>query len=157
MEIDVLTGQIQLSRVDILEDTGESISPGIDVGQIEGAFVMGIGYWLTEVLVYDMSNGALLTNRSWNYKPPGAKDIPVDFRIRLIQTGDNPYGVLRSKATGEPALTMAIVVVFALRYALRSAQKDAGRPDDWIPLGSASTPDQIFLKASNAYEQYKLK
>uniref|UniRef100_A0A182V3I2 FAD-binding PCMH-type domain-containing protein n=1 Tax=Anopheles merus TaxID=30066 RepID=A0A182V3I2_ANOME len=157
VEIDVLTGQIQLSRVDILEDTGESISPGIDVGQIEGAFVMGIGYWLTEVLVYDMSNGALLTNRSWNYKPPGAKDIPVDFRIRLIQTGDNPYGVLRSKATGEPALTMAIVVVFALRYALRSAQKDAGRPDDWIALGSASTPDQIFLKASNAYEQYKLK
>uniref|UniRef100_A0A182R8Q6 FAD-binding PCMH-type domain-containing protein n=1 Tax=Anopheles funestus TaxID=62324 RepID=A0A182R8Q6_ANOFN len=157
IEIDVLTGNIQLTRVDILEDTGESLSPGIDVGQIEGAYVMGIGYWLTESLIYDMTNGALLTNRSWNYKPPGAKDIPVDFRIRLIQTGDNPFGVLRSKATGEPAFTMAIGVVFALRYALRSAQKDAGRPDDWIPLGSASTPDQIFLKASNAFEQYKLK
>ncbi|XP_053666571.1 uncharacterized protein LOC128715686 [Anopheles marshallii] len=157
IEVDVLTGAVQLTRVDILEDTGESLSPGIDVGQIEGAFVMGIGYWLTESLVYDMTNGALLTNRSWNYKPPGAKDIPVDFRIRLIQTGDNPSGVLRSKATGEPALTLAIGVVFALRNALRSAQKDAGRPDDWIPLGSASTPDQIFLKASNAFEQYKLK
>uniref|UniRef100_A0A182SK28 Aldehyde oxidase/xanthine dehydrogenase second molybdopterin binding domain-containing protein n=1 Tax=Anopheles maculatus TaxID=74869 RepID=A0A182SK28_9DIPT len=104
-----------------------------------------------------MTNGALLTNRTWNYKPPGAKDIPVDFRIRLIQTGENQVGVLRSKATGEPAMSMGVVVVFALRYALRSAQKDAGRPDDWIALGSAMTPEQIFLKASNACEQYTLK
>uniref|UniRef100_A0A240PPU5 FAD-binding PCMH-type domain-containing protein n=1 Tax=Anopheles epiroticus TaxID=199890 RepID=A0A240PPU5_9DIPT len=156
IEVDVLTGSVQLTRVDILEDTGESMSPGIDVGQIEGAFVMGIGYWLTESLVYDMSTGVLLTNRTWTYKPPGAQDIPVDFRIRLIQTGDNPFGVLRSKATGEPAMTMSIVVLFALRYALRSAQKDAGRPDEWIALGSASTPDQIFLKACNTYDQYKL-
>uniref|UniRef100_A0A182IX03 Aldehyde oxidase n=1 Tax=Anopheles atroparvus TaxID=41427 RepID=A0A182IX03_ANOAO len=156
IETDLLTGNIQLTRVDILEDTGESLSPGIDVGQIEGAFVMGIGYWLTESLVYDMSNGALLTNRSWNYKPPGAKDIPVDFRIKLTQIGDNQAGVLRSKATGEPALTMSVVVLFALRHALRSAQKDAGRPDDWISLGSATTPEQIFLKASNTIEQFKL-
>ncbi|XP_053675021.1 uncharacterized protein LOC128725312 [Anopheles nili] len=156
VEVDILTGNIQLKRVDILEDTGESLSPGIDVGQIEGAFVTGIGYWLTESLVYDMASGALLTNRTWNYKPPGAKDIPVDFRIRLLQNGGNPFGVLRSKATGEPALTMSVVVVFALRYALRSSQKDAGRLDVWIPLGSASTPQQIFLKAFNTAEQYLL-
>ncbi|XP_058124743.1 uncharacterized protein LOC131289060 [Anopheles ziemanni] len=156
IETDLLTGSIQLTRVDILEDTGESLSPGIDIGQIEGAFVMGIGYWLTESLVYDMTTGALLTNRSWNYKPPGAQDIPVDFRIRLLQTGDNKSGVLRSKATGEPSLTMSVVVLFALRYALRSAQKDAGKPDDWIPLGSATTPEQIFLNASNAIDQFKL-
>uniref|UniRef100_A0A182JHV5 FAD-binding PCMH-type domain-containing protein n=1 Tax=Anopheles atroparvus TaxID=41427 RepID=A0A182JHV5_ANOAO len=126
IETDLLTGNIQLTRVDILEDTGESLSPGIDVGQIEGAF------------------------------PPGAKDIPVDFRIRLLQTSDNPFGVLRSKATGEPALTMSVVVLFALRYALRSAQWDAGRPDDWIPLGSATTPEQIYLKSSIAIDQFKL-
>ncbi|XP_058124986.1 uncharacterized protein LOC131281799 [Anopheles ziemanni] len=156
VEVDVLTGNVQLRRVDILEDTGESLSPGIDVGQIEGAFIMGVGYWLTESLVYAAEDGALLTNRTWTYKPPGAKDIPVDFRVRFLQKSSNPAGVLRSKATGEPALNMSIVVLFALRNALRAARKDASLADDWIPMGTASTPDQIYMLAGNSIEQYKL-
>ncbi|KAJ6644053.1 Xanthine dehydrogenase [Pseudolycoriella hygida] len=156
IETDLLTGNIQLRRVDILEDTGESLSPLVDVGQVEGAFVMGIGYWLTELLVYNRENGELLTNRTWTYKPPGAKDIPVDFRIKFLQKSSNPFGVLRSKTTGEPAVCMSIVVLFALRYALESARKDAGITEKWFKLGAPTTPDIIFLNAGNSISSYTM-
>ena len=73
------------------------MSPGVDVGQIEGAFIMGIGRYLTEILVYNNQTGELLTTRTWNYKPPGPKDIPIDFRIKFVQNSTNSSYPLRSK------------------------------------------------------------
>ena len=67
VELDVLTGEITIRRVDILEDTGTSINPEIDVGQLEGAFVMSLGMWLTEQLRYDPVSGKLLTYDTWVY------------------------------------------------------------------------------------------
>ncbi|KDR17215.1 hypothetical protein L798_08320, partial [Zootermopsis nevadensis] len=134
VEVDLLTGQHQILRVDILEDAGESLSPEVDVGQIEGAFVMGLGYWLMEYLTFSPETGELLTNRTWNYKPPGVKDIPIDFRVHLRKKAPNPFGVLRSKATGEPPLCMSCVILFALRNALHAARQDAGKPDEWCPM-----------------------
>lgn len=105
IELDVLTGQHQVTRVDLLEDVGNSMSPEIDIGQVEGAFIMGLGYYTTEQIVVG-KNGEILTNRTWNYKPPGAKDIPIDFRIKFPKNNPNPVGILKSK--GKLLLTKII-------------------------------------------------
>lgn len=79
----------------------------------------------------------MTTNRTWNYKPPGAKDIPIDFRVKFIETDNTTdrVGVLRSKATGEPGTTLAYVVVCALRHAMNSVLKDNGQSDVFLQLG----------------------
>lgn len=97
---------------------------------------MGLGYWLTEQLIYDRSTGKLLTDRTWNYKIPGALDIPTDFRVTLWQNNAaSPSGILRSKGTGEPSICLSVSVIFAIRHALNSARTDANQPNVWYPLG----------------------
>ncbi|TDG48782.1 hypothetical protein AWZ03_004685 [Drosophila navojoa] len=158
IELDVLTGNSQIKRVDLLEDAGESLSPNIDIGQVEGAFVMCLGYWLTEKLVYERQTGRLLTNRTWNYKPPGPKDIPIDFRIELVQNPQpSSAGFMRSKATGEPPCCLAVSVVFALQEALQSARKDAGLPRQWVRLGAPTTPETLLLNAGHDVKTFSLK
>lgn len=156
IEVDILTGNNQIKRVDILEDAGESLSPYIDIGQVEGSFVMLLGYWLTEQLIYDRTTGELLTNRTWNYKPPGAKDIPIDFRIELLQKNPNPAGFMRSKATGEPPCCLAVSAIFAIQHALQSARKDAGLKREWVRLGAPTTPETIVLNAGTDVTKFSL-
>ncbi|GAB0087487.1 hypothetical protein DMENIID0001_017960 [Sergentomyia squamirostris] len=156
VEMDILTGNFLLNRVDILQDTGESMNPLLDVGQIEGAFVMGIGYWLHEKIIYSPNSGKLVTNRTWNYKIPGAMDIPVDFRIKFMQNHKTNEGVLGAKSIGEPPIVLSIVVLFALKYALRSARKDAGITDEWFTMGSPSTIEEILLLTGNRVGDFQL-
>lgn len=134
LEVDVLTGNLQISRVDIHEDVGKSISPLVDVGQIEGAFMMGVGYWLTEKMDFDRRTGELMTNRTWTYKVPGAKDIPIDFRVKFLQNVNNE-GFLSAKATGESPLNLSIVAMFALRHAIDAMREDNGKTEKWYRLG----------------------
>lgn len=156
VELDVLTGNTLLRRVDILEDTGESMSPLVDVGQVEGAFVIGLGYWLTEKIVREPTTGQMLTNRTWNYKVPGALDIPVDFRISFLQRSPNPFGVLRSKATGEPATGMACVAMFAIRHAIDAARSDNGLRREWYKIPLPCSPENILLLMGNRNTDFTL-
>jgi len=142
VEIDVLTGEYKIVRTDLFEDTGKSLSPGIDLGQIEGGYIYGQGYWTTEKIVHDESTGKLLTNGTWDYKPPEARDIPEDFRITLLSDAPNPHGVLRSKATGEPSVDAAFGVVLAMRKAIASARADVGNTD-WFEMTGPITPEDV--------------
>ena len=147
-----------MRRVDILEDTGTSINPEIDVGQVEGAFVMSLGMWLTEQLRYDPMSGKLLTCDTWvsktvfdfklsnfenllktlqEYKPPSSKDIPEDFRVRFHDSKRNSKaGVFGAKAVGEQASLMACSAVFALRRAIDSVNQDLGHNQLYYQLGN---------------------
>jgi xanthine dehydrogenase large subunit len=138
--IDCLTGEWKCLRVDILHDVGKSLNPGIDRGQIEGAFLQGLGWLTMEELVWD-KEGRLLTHAPSTYKIPTARDVPSDFRIELLTNADNPEAtVYRSKAIGEPPLMLAVSVWLALRDAIASLAAPGFRPT----LGAPATPEHIF-------------
>ncbi|KNC55293.1 aldehyde oxidase [Thecamonas trahens ATCC 50062] len=126
VEVNALTGETQILRYDVLFDCGISLNPAIDVGQVEGATVMGIGNFVCEELVYDATTGALVTDSTWTYKPPSSRDIPIDMRVELLPDAPNPTGVLSSKASGEPPLTLTVSVFLALKNAIAAARADAG-------------------------------
>ncbi|CAL7942348.1 unnamed protein product [Xylocopa violacea] len=153
VELDLLTGQHILHRVDLIEDVGRSMNPELDLGQVEGAYVMGMGYWTMEDLIYDQKTGQLTNYRTWNYKPPGAKDIPADFRVYFRRNANNPMSVLRSKAVGEPPLCMSFSVPMAIRNALNSARMDAGNKDLWYKLECPLTTEKILLNSLTSKEQ----
>ncbi|KAG5346431.1 XDH dehydrogenase, partial [Acromyrmex charruanus] len=135
VEIDLLTGQHIIRRVDLMIDAGISMNPKIDVGQVEGAFVMGIGYWTSEDLVYAPDTGKLITDRTWNYKPPGAKDIPEDFRVYLCQNSFKTADDYDLKSIDEAPLCMSYVIPIAFRYALNSARAETRIKEKWYRLG----------------------
>ncbi len=141
--IDTLTGEMKLERVDILHDVGRSLNPAIDIGQIEGGFVQGLGWLTTEELVYD-AKGHLKTHAPSTYKIPVASDIPEDFRVSLFDGANREDTVYRSKAVGEPPVMLAISVFSAILNAIQSLQ-----PGTPVPLNAPATPEEI-LKAVQA-------
>ena len=138
--IDILSGEMKVRRVDILHDVGRSINPAIDIGQIEGAFVQGMGWLTTEELVYD-EKGRLLTHAPSTYKIPVASDVPADFRVALFEGSNREDTVYRSKAVGEPPLMLAISVFAAITDAIHSL--NPGKP---VALDAPATPEAT-LKA----------
>jgi xanthine dehydrogenase large subunit len=145
--IDTLTGEMKVERVDILHDVGRSLNPSIDIGQIEGGFVQGMGWLTSEELVFD-DKGRLLTHAPSTYKIPCASDVPADFRVALFDSVNREETIYRSKAVGEPPLMLAISVFAAVADAIHSLAP--GRP---VRLDAPATPESI-LHAIGAMAQH---
>ena len=144
VEIDVLTGETEIVRADMLYDNGTSLNYDIDIGQVEGAFVMGIGYFLTEELIYNAEDGGVLaSDGTWLYKPPSALDIAQDMRITMLKDAPNPVGVLRSKAVAEPPICMSSNIMAAMRAALVAARTEAGASKAFFATDAPLTPEKV--------------
>jgi len=131
VELDALTGEVVILRADLAYDAAKSLNPAIDIGQAEGCFAFGIGFMLQEEVLIDDSTGELISNGTWEYKPPLAINIPKELNIELLK--NNKAGrVLSSKASGEPPLCMTTSVLFAVKDAIAAARADAGNTEYFI-------------------------
>jgi xanthine dehydrogenase large subunit len=146
--LDTLTGEYRVTRVDILHDVGTSINPAIDIGQIEGGFIQGMGWLTTEELLWD-DKGRISSNSPANYKIPTAFDVPKIFNVALFDAANNENTIHLSKAVGEPPLMLAISVWSALRDACASITNYQFSPR----LDTPATPERVFwaLEACKEY------
>jgi len=160
VEIDVLTGETTVLRADVVYDAGISLNPAIDVGQVEGGFVQGLGYVLSEELTYQPATspttasatrpapGALYTVNTWEYKPPAAQSIPLEMNVILFPRSLAPQGPpdlsepLSSKEIGEPPMTLAATAFFAVKKAVQAARADRGR-NEWFQMDSPATVQRV--------------
>ncbi|MDQ2091006.1 xanthine dehydrogenase molybdopterin binding subunit [Marimonas arenosa] len=141
VSVDTLTGEYQVERVDILHDVGRSLNPAIDVGQVEGGFIQGMGWLTTEELWWD-AQGRLRTHAPSTYKIPLASDRPRAFNVTLAEWSVNPERTIkRSKAVGEPPFMLAISVLEALSMAVASVADYRECPR----LDAPATPERVLM------------
>lgn len=150
-EIDTRTGEWWLKKVDIVHDVGQSINPAIDKGQIEGAYVQGMGWLTMEECIWDMKKGTknygkLLTHGPSTYKIPVASDIPEHFNISFFDTQNVKPTPFRSKAVGEPPLMLALSAYFSLRDAVVAA----GGNQNLVSMDAPATPERILMACEQA-------
>ena len=150
--VDTLTGESKLLRADLLHDAGRSLNPAIDIGQIEGAFIQGMGWLTTEDLVWHPADGSakaglLTTHAPSTYKIPTANDCPADLRTRLFERPNVHDSIHRSKAVGEPPLLLPFSVFFAIRDAISAAGGHRIDP----PLQAPATAEAV-LRAVTAVQ-----
>ena len=138
--IDTLTGEWKLLRADILHDAGKSLNPAVDIGQIEGAFIQGMGWLTMEELVWHPTTGKLTTHAPSTYKIPTANDCPPVFNVRLFDGPNREDSIHRSKAVGEPPLLLPFSVFFAIRDAVSAAGGHRADP----PLTAPATSEAIL-------------
>jgi xanthine dehydrogenase large subunit len=150
VEVDGFTGAYRIRRVDIVHDVGDSLSPMIDIGQVEGGFVQGAGWLTLEDLRWDTGDGPdrgrLLTQAASTYKLPSFSEMPETFNVSLLQHASEEGAVYGSKAVGEPPLMLA----FSVREALRQAVAAFGPSGTSVDLASPATPEAVFWAVQQA-------
>ena len=142
--MDGFTGQYRLRRVDVLQDVGDSFSPLIDRGQIEGGFLQGLGWLTLEELLWD-SQGRVATGGASTYKLPSWSELPEVFEVNFLERAGEEGVILGSKAVGEPPLMLALSV----REALRDAIAAFGTPGV-VTLDSPATPERVYWAIEHA-------
>ncbi|EFJ26415.1 hypothetical protein SELMODRAFT_97494 [Selaginella moellendorffii] len=141
VEVDVLTGEVEILRTDMVYDCGKSMNPAVDIGQIEGAFAQGLGYFVSEECVMD-EQGRLLTDGTWTYKPPTADNLPKILNIELLNSPVHEKRILSSKTAGEPPFLLAGSVHAAIRHAVMSARMDAGKKE-FFQMDAPASIDRV--------------
>jgi len=152
--IDVLTGEVRVERVDIHMDLGNQLDAAVDIGQLQGGFVISLGYLLTEQLTVD-PKGTQLNLGTWEYKIPSAYDIPLEFNVSLLENSPNPAGVKGSKASAEPGMTLVSSVYLAVKNALYAAREESGNTD-WFMLNTPLTPQTIRDACGELQDEMKV-
>jgi xanthine dehydrogenase large subunit len=144
VEVDGFTGTYRLLRTDIVHDVGDSMSPLVDLGQIEGGFVQGVGWLTLEELLWDETDGPhrgrLATQAASTYKIPSFSEMPEEFHVHLYEKATEAGVVYGSKAVGEPPLMEA----FSVREALRQAVSAFGPPGHSVQLACPATSEAVF-------------
>lgn len=149
VSVDTLSGEYQVDQVDILHDVGDSLNPAIDIGQVEGGFIQGMG-WLTSEELRWNDNGVLISDGPATYKIPTFGDLPPIFNVALLEGHPNSMASLyRSKAVGEPPFMLGICVWSALRDALASLTNYQTSPH----LDTPATPERVMLAANALREK----
>jgi xanthine dehydrogenase large subunit len=146
--LDTLTGYHKITKTFIVHDVGESLNPKIDIGQVEGAFVQGVGWCTTEQIKWN-DKGFLLTHSPDTYKIPGVRDIPEKFVTELLQNTPNPNTIRRSKAVGEPPFMLAFSVWLAIKDAISAVGNHRFEPEFNLP----ATNDEILLSIEKIKKQ----
>ncbi|MBC9717376.1 xanthine dehydrogenase molybdopterin binding subunit [Streptomyces sp. TRM66268-LWL] len=150
VEVDGFTGAYRIRRVDIVHDVGDSLSPMIDIGQVEGGFVQGAGWLTLEDMRWDAGDGPgrgrLLTQAASTYKLPSFSEMPEEFHVTLLENATEEGAVYGSKAVGEPPLMLA----FCVREALRHAAAAFGPDGAEVELASPATPEAVYWAVESA-------
>jgi xanthine dehydrogenase/oxidase len=152
--VDALTGEVRVERVDIHMDLGTQLDAAVDVGQLQGGFVMALGYCLSEEMLV-AENGRQLNLGTWDYKIPGAYDIPVEFNVSLLKDSPNPAGIRGSKCSAEPVLGLVSSTYLAIKAAIYAARAANGLGNQWFQLDLPLTVERVQAAAGTCHSSFE--